>query len=292
VKNPPFIYHRPESLDEALGLLAAHGNDAKVLAGGQSLLPTMALRLGPPEQLIDISHIPDLAKISVAPDHSVSIGALVRHAGAERSNDIARNAPLIHQAMPHVGHRAIRTRGTVVGSIAHADPAAEMPAVVLATGATMVAQSSAGTREIPAQNFFEGYLTTALRPDELLTEVRFPEWATTSGGAVVELSRRHGDFAMVGLACHIQISADNIEHAALAFFGVGPTPVRVSLVESQLIGQPPTADVFAAAAAAVSATLSPTADLHGSANYRKHLAGVLTVRGLTAAAAERIGAPA
>lgn len=291
MKNPPFIYHRPESLDEALSLLAAHGNDAKILAGGQSLLPTMALRLGPPEQLIDISRLADLDKISVAPDNSVSIGALVRHASAEGSADIARHAPLIHQAMPNVGHRAIRTRGTVVGSIAHADPAAEMPAVVLATGATMVAQSSGGTREIPAQNFFEGYLTTALRPDELLTEVRFPTWAATSGGAVVELSRRHGDFAMVGLACHIQISAGNIEHAALAFFGVGSTPVRISAVESQLIGQPPTANVIAAAAAEVSATLSPTADLHGSANYRKHLASVLTVRGLTAAA-ERIGAPA
>ena len=182
MKNPPFVYHRPDSLDTALALLAEHGDDAKVLAGGQSLLPTMALRLGPPEQLIDIGRVPGLDSIDVV-DGEITIGALVRHATAEGSADIADNAPLIAQAMPLVGHRAIRNRGTVVGSIAHADPAAEMPAVVLATGATMLAASQAGSREIGADEFFEGYLTTSLRADELLTGVRFPAWSANSAAS-------------------------------------------------------------------------------------------------------------
>lgn len=288
MKNPPFVYHRPASLDAALALLADHGDDAKVLAGGQSLLPTMALRLGPPEQLIDIGRVPGLDTIDVT-DGAVTIGALVRHATAEGSADIADNAPLIAEAMPLVGHRAIRNRGTVVGSIAHADPAAEMPAVVLATGATMLASSTAGSREISAEEFFEGYLTTSLRSDELLTGVRFPAWSPNSSGAVVEVSRRHGDYAMVGLACRIDIDGGTISDAALAFFGVGATPVRCGPGEAALVGQAPSEEAFAAAAAAVSEALDPTADVHASANYRKHVAGVLTRRGLSTAA-ERLGA--
>jgi carbon-monoxide dehydrogenase medium subunit len=290
VKNPPFVYHRPETLDEALVLLAENGDDAKVLAGGQSLLPTMALRLGPPEQLIDIGRVPGLDAIDVGDDGSVTIGALVRHAAAERSDDIERHAPLIHDAMPHVGHRAIRSRGTVVGSIAHADPAAEMPAVALATGATILAASAGASREIPAHQFFEGYLTTSLRADELVTGVRFPAWGDASGGAVVEVSRRHGDYAMAGVTCHLQISGSTIDHAALAFFGVDSRPVRVPEAEAGLIGKAPGTEAFEAAAEAVRSALSPTADLHGSTNYRRHLAGVLTHRGLSTAA-ERIGVP-
>ena len=290
MKNPPFVYHRPDSLDTALALLAEHGDDAKVLAGGQSLLPTMALRLGPPEQLIDIGRVPGLDSIDVV-DGEITIGALVRHATAEGSADIADNAPLIAQAMPLVGHRAIRNRGTVVGSIAHADPAAEMPAVVLATGAIMLAASQAGSREIGADEFFEGYLTTSLRTDELLTGVRFPAWSANSAGAVVEVSRRHGDYAMVGLACRIDIDAGVISDAALAFFGVGATPVRCGPGEEVLVGQAPGEAAFAAAAAAVSEALEPTADVHASANYRKHVAGVLTRKGLSTAT-EKMGAPA
>ena len=290
MKNPPFVYHRPESLDAALALLAEHGDDAKVLAGGQSLLPTMALRLGPPEQLIDIGRVPGLDSIDVA-DGAVTIGALVRHATAAGSADVADNAPLIAQAMPLVGHRAIRNRGTVVGSIAHADPAAEMPAVVLATGATMLAASQAGNREISAEEFFEGYLTTSLRTDELLTGVRFPAWSPNSSGAVVEVSRRHGDYAMVGFACRIDIEGGAIADAALAFFGVGATPVRSGPGEEALVGKPATAETFAGAAQAVASSLEPTADVHASANYRKHVAGVLTRQGLSTAA-EKMGAAA
>ncbi|MEM7286172.1 MAG: xanthine dehydrogenase family protein subunit M [Actinomycetota bacterium] len=288
MKNPPFVYHRPDSLEAALALLATHGDDAKVLAGGQSLLPTMALRLGPPEQLIDIGRVPGLDTIEVT-DGAVTIGALVRHATAEGSADVADNAPLIAQAMPLVGHRAIRNRGTVVGSIAHADPAAEMPAVVLATGATMLASSQSGSREISAEEFFEGYLTTSLRADELLTGVRFPAWSPGSAGAVVEVSRRHGDYAMVGLACRIDVDGGVITDAALAFFGVGATPTRCGPGEEALIGQPPGPDAFAAAAAAVADDLDPTADVHASANYRRHVAGVLTRDGLSTAV-EKMGA--
>ncbi len=192
MKHPKFAYARPASLDEALDLLAS-SDDAKVLAGGQSLLPVMALRLGAPELIIDISQIPDLDRITAGDDGSLTIGALVRHAEVEDSPDVARLAPLVANAMPLVGHRAIRNQGTTVGSIAHADPAAEMPAVCLATGATMVAASTRGRREIAAHEFFQGFLDTALEPDELLVEVRFPPWPDGAVGAVVEEARRHGD---------------------------------------------------------------------------------------------------
>lgn len=283
MKNPPFNYHRPESLGDALALLAEHGDEAKILAGGQSLLPVMALRLGRPEHVVDINHIPDLATIEVTPA-GVSIGALVRHATAERSSELATAAPLVHAAMPYIGHRAIRSQGTVCGSIAHADPAAEMPAVCLATGATMVASSTDGVREIPATDFGEGYLTTALRPTEILTEVRFPSWPTTAQGAVLEVARRHGDYALVGLACMLDAPGGTIASAALSFFGVANKPVRIAEAEAVLIGRGTSdTDAFARAAEIVSDTIEPGADVHATSNYRRHLAGVLTRKGLAQA---------
>ncbi len=290
MKNPQFNYHRPGSLSEALALLDEHGDEAKVLAGGQSLLPVMALRLGRPEHLVDIGALAGLSNITAGPQ-GTTIQALVRHAAAERSTDIATHAPLVSAAMPHVGHRAIRTRGTVCGSIAHADPAAEMPAVCLAVDATMVAESVAGTREIVATDFFEGYLTTALRPNEILTEVRFPAWSATAGGTVVEISRRHGDYALLGLACLLDVTEGLIANAALSFFGAGGTPIRVAEAEQTLIGRPPNDETFAAAAKAVTEHLEPGSDIHASTNYRRHIAGVLTRRGL-AEATSKIGVPA
>lgn len=291
MKNPPFSYHRPESLDAALALLAEHGDDAKVLAGGQSLLPIMALRLGNPAHVVDINRVPGLDRIATGTS-GVSIGALVRHAQAERSDELASAAPLIHAAMPYIGHRAIRSQGTVCGSIAHADPAAEMPAVCLATGATMVATSVSGSREIAAADFGDGYLSTALEPTEILTEVRFPTWSTTAGGAVVEVSRRHGDYALVGLVCMIDAPGGTIESAALSFFGVDNMPRRVTEAEASLVGSHASdPDAFAAAAEIVSATIEPSADVHATANYRRHLAGVLTRKGL-AEASDKIGVPA
>ena len=289
MKNPPFNYHRPETLDETLVLLAEYGDEAKILAGGQSLLPVMALRLGRPEHVIDIGALQGLDHITI--DNGVSIGALVRHAQAEKSAEIAEHAPVVAAAMPHVGHRAIRNRGTVVGSIAHADAAAEMPAVCLVTYAQMTISSATGVRSVAASDFFQGYFTTALEPHEMLTSVEFPSWSPTAGGTVVEVSRRHGDYAMVGLACAIDAPEGVIANAALAFFGVANTAVRVPEAEAILVGQAPNDAAFAAAANAVSDALEPDSDIHATASYRRHIAAVLTRKGL-AAAAHKIGVPA
>ncbi len=284
MKSPAFAYARPESLDEAFQLLAEH-EDAKIMAGGQSLLPVLALRLGSPELIVDISRISGLDTIDVDADGNLTIGAMVRHSAVEESDDVAVFAPLVAEAAPYIGHRAIRNRGTTVGSIAHADPAAEMPAVCLATDAVMIAQSPRGRREIPAAEFFVGFLETALEADEILIAVRFPAVPVGTTGSVVELSRRHGDYALVGLATRLLVANEVITDAALAFLSVGPTAVRVSEAEAVLVGERPSAELFNEAARVVSATLQPAADVHASANYRKHLAGVLTRRGLARAIA-------
>ena len=247
--------------------------------------------MGRPEHVVDIGRIPGLADITVDDAGAVTLGALVRHEQANTSESVAEHAPLVAETMPWVAHRAIRTRGTVLGSIAHGDPAAEMPAVVIATGATLVATSASGRREIAATDFFEGYLDTALRADEILTEVTFPAWPTNAAGSVVEVARRHGDYALVGLVTRLEVGADNIiTDAALAFFGAASTAIRVPVAEETLVGAPAVTDTFAAAAQIVSSELNPPADIHGSTPYRKHLAGTLTRRGLDAAVAT-IGAP-
>ncbi len=209
--------------------------------------------------MVDIGRIPGLADITVDDDGAVTLGALVRHEQANTSPVVAEHAPLIAETMPWVAHRAIRTRGTVLGSIAHGDPAAEMPAVVIATGATLVATSASGQREIAADDFFEGYLDTALRADEILTEVTFPAWPANAAGSVVEVARRHGDYALVGLVTRLEVDGDNvITDAALAFFGAASTAVRVPVAEETLVGAPATADTFAAAAQIVSSRTEPT----------------------------------
>ena len=292
MKAPPFTYHRPATLDDALGLLAEYGDEAKILAGGQSLIPLMGLRMGRPSHVVDIGRLPDLDAITVDDDGALTLGALVRHEQARTSPLVAEHAPLVAQAMPWVAHRAIRTRGTVLGSIAHGDPAAEMPAVVLATGATLIATSSAGRREIAADEFFLGYLDTALRSDEILTHMVLPAWSTDTTGSVVEVARRHGDYALVGVVTRLTIGADGaITDAAVAYFGAASTAVRIAAVDGHLVGRAPTADTFAEAARIAAEALQPPADIHGTTAYRKHLAGTLTRRGLTAAAAS-IGAPA
>ena len=291
MKAAPFVYHRPETLDEALALLAEHGDEAKVLAGGQSLIPLMALRMGRPGHVVDIGGIDGLAEIAVGSDGDVTLGPLVRHEQAKRSADLAKHAPLITETMPWVAHRAIRTQGTVLGSIAHADPAAEMPAVVLATGATMTVTSLRGTREIAADHFFQGYLDTALDADEILIGVTFPAWPANAAGSVTEVARRHGDYALVGLALRIEVAGDIVTDAALSFFGAASTAIRVPVAEETLIDSPLTAETFDAVAQIVSSELEPPKDIHGTTAYRKHLAGVITRRGLASAAA-KIGVPA
>ena len=293
MKAPPFSYHRPTSLDDALALLAEHGDDAKVLAGGQSFVPLMALRMARPAHVIDIGAVPGLADITVGDDGSVTIGAMVRHATAERSDDVARNSQLVAQALPWVGHRAIRSQGTVVGSIAHADPAAEMPAVGLATGATMTATSADGERVITAADFFDGYLTTTLRADEILTSVTFPAWSARSVGAVVEVARRHGDYALVGVAARLEIGDDDVvTDAALAFFGAASTPIRVAEVDAALVGRPVDDASIDAASNAAREHLDPPGDIHGTTAYRKHLGGVLVRRAVSAATTSTEGAAA
>ena len=281
---PAFRYHRPTTVEGATGLLAEFGSDAKVLAGGQSLVPLLALRLSHPEHLVDIGRIAELDAIADGPG-GLTIGAGVRHADVELSPVTGRAAPLVAAAMPHIGHRAIRNRGTACGSLAHADPAAELPAVALATGAELVARSASGERRIPAAEFFLGYLTSALDETEVLTAVHFPAWPARTGWSVQEISRRHGDYALVGLAALLGVGDDGrVNRAALSFFGAGATPVRVPEAEAVLVGEPPDPSAFAEAAEVVTKTIEPPGDNHATAAYRAHVAGVLTKRCLAEAA--------
>ncbi len=313
MKMRAFTYHRPTSLAEALALLAEHGGDAKIIAGGQSLVPMMAMRLSTPEHLIDISAIDGLGEVTAAvvadlgdtadaslaavsanhDEHghpidlhgTVSVGAMVRHSAAETNATIAGRVPLVAAAMPHIGHRAIRNRGTVCGSLAHADPAAELPAVALALNATFVVGSTSGTRLVPASDFFQGYLTADIRDGEMLTHVRFPMASPGTVVSVVEVSRRHGDFALAGVVAQMVINeSGTIDAAAMAIFGVDAVPYRSAEAEAALIGYASTSDVFATAAEIMTRDLNPAADNHGSTAYRKHLAGVLVRRALAGAA--------
>jgi carbon-monoxide dehydrogenase medium subunit len=282
MKLPSFTYHRPDSLEEALALLAEH-EDVKILAGGQSLIPLMALRLARPCHLVDIARLPELADIR-NDDGALAVGAGVTYARAEGSGQVETAATLLARALPQIGHHAIRNRGTVCGSLAHADPAAELPAVAVASGASVLARSVRGERVVPAAEFFQGYLSTALEPDELVVEVRFPAFPETAGAAVVELSRRHGDFALIGVAATVDVGGGGtIAACSLVFFGADAVPRRVEDAEAALVGAPPLAERFDEAAAIVSAQLDPPNDVHGSRAYRKHVAGVLTRRALTEA---------
>ena len=206
MKPPPFVYVAPTSLDEAVTALAEHGEDAKVLAGGQSLIPLMSLRLARPTALVDLNGVAELASIAV--NGMTSIGAMTRHRAVERSADVAKQVPLLAAAVPYIGHVAIRTRGTIGGSLAHADPAAELPAIALALDATFEATSTRGTRTISAADFFVGYFTTALEPDEMPDEGHVPERRSGTGVSVQEMARRHGDFAMVAAAASVAPGGD------------------------------------------------------------------------------------
>jgi len=283
MKLPEFEYEAPATVAEAVGLLAEHQDEASVLAGGQSLVPLLALRLARPAVLVDINGLDELSGVSEA-DGRVTIGALTREYQAEESAAIARAVPLLAAALPLIGHEAIRSRGTIGGSLAHGDPAAELPAVAVALDAEFVVRSQSGERVIPAAEWFEGYLSTARRPDELLVEVRFPAAPAGTGAAFEEVARRHGDFAMVGLAASLTLADGAISDARLAFSGVADAPVRAAEAEELLVGQEPSAELFAEAARLATAGLDPPADLHGSSQYRKQVAATLVRRGLSAAA--------
>jgi aerobic carbon-monoxide dehydrogenase medium subunit len=289
VKMSSFDYHRPDTVEEAVALLATYGGDGKVLAGGQSLLPILALRLTHLGHLIDVGRVHGLQSIETDNDGAVSVGATVTYAEVERSDVMAAAAPAVAAAMPHIGHRAIRSRGTVCGSLAHADPAAELPAVALALGAELTVQGPAGQRTMAAGDFFQGYMSSVLGEDELLVGVRFPAWAPHAGWSVLEVSRRHGDFALVGLVTTLELDeAGLLRRPALSFFGAASTPARVAEAEQLLDGNAPDPALFAEAAQVVSDALKPPDDDHASSEYRAHVAGVLTRRGL-AEATERAG---
>jgi len=279
VKPAPFAYHRPTALDEALALLARYGPDGRILAGGQSLVPALNMRLATPAALIDINRLRELDGIDLEGDTLV-IGALARHDAVEHSALVARHAPLIAQAMPHIGHRAIRARGTLGGSVALADPAAELPACLLALDAVIHVTGSGGAREIPAARFFRGIYTTDLREGEIVTAVAVPVTRPGWRSRFDELARRHGGFALVGLAAHCRVNDGIVGEARLAFCGVGSVPVRAARAEAALVGRSVEPDGLAEVSRALEGDLDPPGDVHASPALRRHLAGVLLTRSL------------
>jgi carbon-monoxide dehydrogenase medium subunit len=283
MKLPHFAYEAPQTVSEAVELLAEHLDQASVLAGGQSLIPLLALRLARPAVLIDINGVDDLSGVAAA-DGWVAIGAMTRGYVAEESETVADTVPLLAAALPLIGHEAIRSRGTIGGSLAHADPAAELPAVARALDAEFVVRGQSGERVVPAAEWFEGYLTTSRRPDELLVEVRFPAAGRGTGISFQEVARRHGDFAIVGLAASLTLSGGAISDARLAFAGISDVPVRAVRAEELLVGERPSAESFDEAARRATDDVDPPADLHGSSDYRKKVAAALVRRGLRAAA--------
>jgi carbon-monoxide dehydrogenase medium subunit len=288
MKAPQFAYHAPGSLEEALALLAEHDGEAKVLAGGQSLVPLLAMRLARPTQVIDVNGIDSLNGIDDRGDH-VAFGAMVRERDAERSELVRGKLPLMAEALPLIGHVAIRNRGTIGGSIAHADASAELPAVAVATGAEVVARSVRGERVLAARDFFQGHFTTALADDECVVEVRVPVGPAGAGWSFTEVARRHGDFALVGVAAMVALDgAGGIRESRISLVGVADRPVRAAKAEASLQGAMPTQEAFAAAAEAATADLEPASDLHGSGSFRRKLAAV-SVRRALATAAGRAG---
>ncbi|MGH3253853.1 MAG: FAD binding domain-containing protein [Streptosporangiaceae bacterium] len=283
MKLPPFDYEAPRTVSEAVELLGEYGDEASVLAGGQSLIPLLALRLARPAVIIDINGVDGLSGVS-ATDGWVAIGAMTREYAAEESRSVAEAVPLLAAALPFIGHEAIRSRGTIGGSLAHADPAAELPAVARALGAEFVVRGPSGERVIPAAEWFEGYLMTSRQPDELLVEVRFPASGPGTGVSFQEVARRHGDFAIVGLAASLTLSGGAISAARLAFAGLSDVPVRAAAAEDLLIGERPSTGLFDEAARRATDGVDPPGDLHGSSEYRRTVAAALVRRGLRAAA--------
>jgi carbon-monoxide dehydrogenase medium subunit len=284
VKPAPFEYFSPRTLDDALSLLAQYGGDAKPLAGGQSLIPAMNFRLATPAVLVDLNAIDGLSGMTEQ-DGVLRIGGMTRQRVLERSGVVARHAPLVAAAMPFVAHAAIRTRGTLGGSLAHADPAAELPAVMLAVDAQFTLQRREGSRVVSAADFFIGLFTTALEPGELLVGVDIPGMPPKSGVAFQEISRRHGDFALAGAAAVVALDdAGRCTRARVALFSLSDRPVLADHAASALIGHAPSpASIRAAAEAAAEHDIDPTSDLHASSAYRRQLAAVLTRRVLARA---------
>ncbi|MEJ2378273.1 MAG: xanthine dehydrogenase family protein subunit M [Pseudolabrys sp.] len=284
MKPAPFKYVAPGSLDEALTLKAAHGEDARFLAGGQSLVPTLNFRLAQPSVIIDINLLSGLSGIQRQNGHALCIGALTRYRALERDPLVADTLPLVHEALPHIAHPQIRNRGTMGGNIAHADPASELPAIVLALGGRLRVQSATGSRWIEARDFFLAQLTTALEPDEMLVEIELPARTGRSGFCFMEVARRRGDFALMGIAASVTLGEDgSCAGARLALCGAGETPVDVSDAATSLIGQRADRADVAEAAATVQKAIDPAGSIHASKAFQRHLAGVLVKRAISTA---------
>jgi len=285
VKPPKFDYHAPASVDEALALLGRYGGEAKILAGGQSLVPLLNFRLSRPAALIDLNRIPSLAYIR-GENGDVRFGAMTRQRTIEFSPLVAERVPLLTEATRWVGHLPIRSRGTIGGSIAHADPSAEYPAVLRALEGSVVARGPKGERVVAAGELFRSYLTTSLTAEEIVVEVRLPAMPAGAGYAFEELARRHGDFALVGIAAVIAGDGARCTFARLATSGTGPVPIRLREAEQVLEREGLGEAAIEAAGRRASELVKPDADIHASADYRRHLTGVLTTRAIKRALAK------
>ena len=283
MKAPPFAYVRARSLAEVYDLLERHGENAKLLAGGQSLLAALNMRLSSPELLIDISRLTELSGIQIK-GGTAAIGALTTHAQIERSPEIRKHLPLLAQAAPHIAHAAIRNVGTFGGSLALADPAAEWPACCVALDAQFVIAGKSGTRKVAAREFFKGLFATALRPNEVLTRIEIPFSGPSTRSAFVELAQRRGDYAIVGLAAAAKVARGTLSDVRLAYFGVGAAPVLARGAMAAMHGKPATPETIAVAAKALTRDLDPVPDLYSSAATKMQLARVLTGRALAALA--------
>jgi len=282
MKPAPFDYHAPRQLKEAAELLASLPN-AKILAGGQSLVPMLNFRYVMVDHLVDLNGIADLRGIAVA-DGRLRIGAMTRQRDLETSAEVAQHCPLLAEALRHVGHRQTRNRGTIGGSLAHADPAAELPAVCAAYSALVHIASIRGIRQVAFQEFATGFMATALAPDEMIAAIDLPIWRQGHGYGFREFARRRGDFALAGAAALLDIGAGHVvRRAALSLCGVAASPIRLDAAEAALVGQPLDAGLIRSAAAAAW-LVEPIADIHAGAEYRRHLAQVLSTRALTDAA--------
>jgi len=289
VKPAPFDYHAPESVADVVALLGEHGEDAKVLAGGQSLVPMLALRLTRFEHLVDITRVEELRGIARA-NGSLRIASATPQAVAEHEPLVAATVPLLGRAIPYIGHFQIRNRGTVGGSLAHADPASELPAVALALDATFEATGPNGSREIPASEFFTGTWSTALADDEVLVATRFPVWEGRVGFGFGEVARRSGDFALAGVVAAVELDGDDrIARTAVGLFGVSSIPVRATSTEAALTGQRAAADTVKGAALAGASELDTVSDVHATDSYRRRVAAHLMETALDAAIEEARG---
>ncbi len=279
-----FDYQSPASLEEALGLLAERGDDAKVMAGGQSLIPLLKLRFSQPALVVDIGRLPAMAEIKRDDGH-LGIGALVRHVDIERSQELAKLLPMMVEAVHWIADPLVRNRGTVVGSVCHADPSGDWGSIMLALNAEVVAQSASGQRVIPVDGFFEGPFTTTLRPDEVVTAIRIPLPSGRSGGAYHKLERKVGDFATVAVTVQIELDGRKVKTAGIGLTSVGATNIKAKKAEQAIVGRELNDEVIAEAARLAAEAAEPKDDIRGTAAYKKDVVRVFVQRGLKAALA-------